>query len=754
MNMNVNDILKNLIKDPKKIALTQIDVDKAKEFSITYETFYENLISLANYLHQDLKLKPGDAIGYMFENSPEVILFNWACFFSGLIVCPMDSKRDLEETVNFKLEQTQAKVFFKRSSKEVAIKNTKTIIIDDYFDLTRLIGENLDREVFKNFDPLKTALVLYTSGTTGHPKGAMLTFSNLFYGAKQVGEWFKITSEDIFYLVLPLHHINSTTFSNATLFNGGSLVISSRYSRSHFLIDASKYQATLSSIVATINIDLIEEEYDPKKTPLCFKYIQIGSAPVSPDHVLKFYKKYGVRLIQGYGSTETALRATGIPVDLNEDLYLKLVSKNSIGKALSENKVVVLDKNDRVITKPDKEGELGVQGRNIMTGYLNEEKISRETLKNGYFHTGDLGYFEKINGQEYFFLKGRIREIIIKGGVNISPTFIEEVLRKNFSWARDFIVVGFSDYRFGEEIGLIALPKSEDYENDLEETKIALKSFKIKNLSAYETPKVIMVASEDNVPRTATGKIQKVKIKERFKELLIMESKLIGKNQNYIYRIISADEADLLNQAVKIHNQAFPKGLSLDLETIIHRATNGFVIGAFEENILKGVLTGFRIKEDLVKNGKDWSEISGEGKFTTFNPKGEVALLCSAASITSQAENEDIKISKTPSLEDVQNYINKGEDFVVKFHQKPKAGFKRGASVYRIILNGNPKDLESLKTVVCFEYPPLEELENAKFTDNKIGLGLVEAAIIYAKSQGLKKAIALSRLGEFYKAFK
>lgn len=748
--MEAKDILETLRINPGKILLTQIDVDREKEFGISAGDFYKNVVSLANYLCKNLHLKPGHSVAYMFENCPEVLIFNWACFLSGLRVCPLDSKRDSEELVNFKLKETGAKFFFKRSAKKINIERIETINVDDYFGLKDKIGADLNSEVFANFSPDNPCLVLYTSGTTGHPKGALLSFNNLFYGAKQVGEWFKISSSDIFYLVLPLHHINSTTFSNATILNGGSLVISSRYSRTRFISDASKYKATMSSIVATINIDLIEEDYDAKKFPLSFKYIQIGSAPVSPDHVLKFYQKYGVRLIQGYGSTETSLRATGVPIDSSENLYLELVKKNSIGKALSENKVVILDSGDDVIKEPGKEGQIGVSGRNVMQGYLNEPEESEKVLNNGYFHTGDSGFFEEIDGEEFFFIKGRIKEIIIKGGVNISPVYIEEILRKDFPWARDFIVVGFPDFRFGEEIAVIALPKNEDFTDDLEKTKRVLKEFKVKNLSAYETPKVIIIVEENDIPRTATGKIQKVKVKEIFKDQIIMESKLIGKNGNLLYRVISPDETEVLEQGVKIHNQAFPKALGLDPETITHRATNGFVIGAFEDGELKGVLTGFRCKEDLVKNGKTWKEITGDSKFSTFDPHGNVALLCSAAAVTSVEQNEEIE-PRQVSEQEIREYIDEDKDFVVKFHKKAKAGFSEGAHVYRIILNGNPADLQSLKSVVCFEYPPLEQLQKPQFTEAKIGLGLVEAAIMYAKNQGAKKAIALSRLGEAYK---
>src|SRR3989344_1148012 len=142
--MEVKNILEKLQKNPEKIALTHIDVDQKKEFDISCEDFYNSIVSLANYFYQDLNLKPGDTVAYMFENCPEVLIFNFACFLSGLRVCPLDSKRDLDDVVDFKLKQTEAKVFFKRSTKKVDAGNVETVNIDDYFELKKLTGENLD----------------------------------------------------------------------------------------------------------------------------------------------------------------------------------------------------------------------------------------------------------------------------------------------------------------------------------------------------------------------------------------------------------------------------------------------------------------------------------------------------------------------------------------------------------------------------------------------------------------------------------
>lgn len=750
--------------------ITQIDVNSQKEYSIDFSLLLQTVMDGANFLYKDLGFNRGDTISYLFENCPEVIALNLTCFLAGLRACPLDGKRDLANTATRKLQETKTKAFFYKDGfndnlvKEIKQNFTvKSFSVKDFFDLAKLfakspsvstLSSDAKKSVFANFDENSPCLVLYTSGTTGFPKGALLSFSNLFYGAKQVKDWFKIQKDDVFYLILPLHHINSVVFSLATLLAGGSLVISSRYSKSRFFQDCAKYSVTASSIVATINLDLLEEEksFQKAKSKLKFRRIQIGSAPVSVKHATEFVKKYGIKLIQGYGSTETSLRATGIPTNAGNKLYQRLLKTNSIGKALSQNEVFIIDKNGSVVEKPGTEGEICVKGKNIMQGYLGRSDETRNALKNGVFHTQDLGYFEKINGEKYYFLKGRIKELIIKGGINISPIFIEERLRENFPFVKDVVVVGFPHFRFGEEIGAIFIPKNQNCQKEFEKAQEDLRNNRVKNLSSYETPKVAILADSDQIAKTATGKVQHVKVREGFKDKLAYEAKLLGKNHNYIYRLIDADEENLLRKAIEIHNQVFPKSLGLDFATITHRAINGFVIGGFEKEKLAGALTGFFVKENMLKKENLWSKITGDGKFTTASPKGNIALLCSAASSSSIGKAKSkIKTSRKKvnlSQKQILDYIKKANDYVVKFHNQPKAGFETGASVYRIIPKGNIKDEESLGAVVMFSYPELKKLQKPIFTQDKIGFGLVEAAIKYAKENGREKVIALSRLGE------
>ncbi|MBI3366871.1 acyl--CoA ligase [Candidatus Roizmanbacteria bacterium] len=765
--LHPEEILQEFQKKSQKTALTYVDIDGGKDYQVSYNQLAITISSGARFFSKELCLQKSDTISYIFENCPEIITLNLISFFSGFRACPLDIRRDTPEVALQKLKETKTKVCFYRKNEKFEklisyLKkycDIKFFAVEDFFDMKKLFKKDSHQSIFTAFDPQGISLILYTSGTTGFPKGTMLTYANLYYGALQVADWFKIGKNDIFYIVLPLHHINSTIFSLATLFVGGSLVLASRYSRTNILYNFAQYKITMSSIVPTINIDLLEEQeaFQKIKEKLKLKRIQIGSAPVSAKNTMEFYKKYKIRLIQGYGSTETALRASGVPVDLPEKLYLHLLETNSIGQPLIYNNMVLINKEGGIINKENEDGEICAQGLNIMQGYLNEPVESKKALVGGYFHTGDLGYYKIINGQKYFYHKARLKEIIIKGGVNISPLFIEEQLRKETKWARDVVVVGFSHYRFGEEIGAVFIPKNNDYQKEFQDTVKKLKENRIENLSSYETPKAAIIAQDNEIAKTATGKIQHIKVAKTFQDKLQQAYKYLGENINYGYRVITPDEETVLKDCVVVHNGAFPKGLEINLTILKHRATNGFVIGGFKKNNLVGVLTGFFANEALLRTGKNWNEISGKGLFTRGNPKGSVVVLSSAASLSSAGKTVNTKKSpKTKNLDikKIDQYIGSNQDFVVRFHKRPKAGFQKGAHVYRIISNGNPKDRESLGIVVMFEYPSLKKLNKHQFTDNKIGLGLVEAAIRYAKEQGKEKVIALSRLGEAYKYLK
>ena len=296
------------------------------------------------------------------------------------------------------------------------------------------------------------ALVLFTSGTTGHPKGAKLSLLNLIINADGIREWLHITADDIFLVNLPLHHINSTTFCLSTLLAGGTIAVPPNYSNSHFWQQMARTKATITSIVQSILFDQLgrEKEYAAVKAEVKLQRIQIGSAPVIAQTVQEFMRKFGIALYQGYGHTETALRVTGVPMGLPQELYAQLIEENSIGTAMPWADVQIFGDEGTPLGEGE-EGELVVKGPAIMEGYVG----GGSAFKNGYFQTGDVGLFRMIEGKRFFYLKGRKKEIIIKGGVNISPIAVENALKNISADAAQVHAVAVRDERYGEEIGAV-----------------------------------------------------------------------------------------------------------------------------------------------------------------------------------------------------------------------------------------------------------------------------------------------------------
>jgi long-chain acyl-CoA synthetase len=479
---------------------------------------------------------PGDTISLLMVNKPELLVINWAAWSMGLKTVPLDSKRDTLERKLYKLQLTEASVLFVRTEQvdewEIeqirdqmpSVRVVELDTEDRYFDIVRAVGETGKSERLSGAkSPLDAdCLIMFTSGTTSRPKGVRLTLGSLWTDAAQIMDWLKLSKDDRFHILLPLHHINSTTFSLATILSGGTILLSPRYSKSRFWKVMAEQKATLASIVPTIAYDLLSEQnaFEENKADLKqVSRIQLGSAPVQVNDVIKFYNQFKIPLIQGYGSTETSLRCTGVPYGLSEDEYLDVARTNSIGAEMCYNNVAVLDENNKECEE-GAEGEICIRGPNVTRGYVKNDEQTEIAFSGGWYHSGDLGYWENMFGRKMFFIKGRLREIIIKGGVNISPLALEKTILDMFTEIYHCFVIGFPHPRFGEEIGVIADGK----EQGMEALQMALKEGRISGLLPYECPRALIRVKHEELPKTSTGKVQRLKLKEKYGEKLYERS--------------------------------------------------------------------------------------------------------------------------------------------------------------------------------------------------------------------------------------
>ena len=513
----------HLLKDraaqqPDKPALIFHDCDTDERTVITYSEFERKTAALAGHLHRDFGIQPGDCVSLALPNCAEIPLLTLALFRLGATSVPLDLAKDVTERKHYKIKNANAKLLVvlpehadmeRRELPDVPIATTHQLLEAD--------APNIDLEPEWSGDSVceqHPNIVLYTSGTTGHPKGTLITRQSLTSNADGIIRWLGFDENERLNLVLPLHHINSTTFSITSLIVGGTLILNSRYSVSAFWRIVSQEKATSSSIVPTIMADLITRADDFEREGYdisSLKKIMIGSAPVPANIACQFVDRFGVRLVQGYGSTEVSLRVTGVPPTLPDGQYRDILEQNAIGVELSNNNIAI-DGNP-------KEGDIGeilVRGPVVADGYLNQSEATDEVFCDGWFHTGDIGYYRDLYNHRFYFIHGRKKEIIIKGGVNISPIAVENALLDACPEINAAYAIGLRHDRWGEDVCAAVIFKSAitDEQTAIDAILQRGQNGQIPGLSTYEAPSHIVAITQEDRPLTSTGKVQRSALRD------------------------------------------------------------------------------------------------------------------------------------------------------------------------------------------------------------------------------------------------
>ena len=761
----------------KKLVIIFEDFENNKTIQISYRELDNLTENLAKNLVEKWKLAIGSRFSFSLTNTPETILLNYSAWRAGLVTVPLDPRRDTIQRKVYKLKLTKSKLLFTDSSLETkkenikikkSIPNIKIVEIESFkkfkTPVANTISANGNADFTKTSDLRKDCLILFTSGTTALPKGVRLTLQSLFANAESIAMWLRFDESERFYIFLPLHHINAITFANTTILSGGTLVLSSRYSKSQFWNTMAKHKATGSSIVPTIAYDLLSEEKSFKKHQKTLKTVrrmQIGSAPVQPNVVEEFIRKYFVPLYQGYGQTETSLRSTGVPMGLTPIQFSKIRKLNSLGTELKYTNVTVLNKKGQEV-KENEIGEICIRGPIIMEGYLEDAKATKEAFKHNWLHSGDTGYFQRIFGRKFFFIKGRTKEIIKKGGYLISPLAIENTLLKNYPMLKRVYVVGFPDERSGQEIGIVVVTNHKSILTQIIEDG---RRGKIKGLPKYESPQAALIVKESELPKTSTGKVQRIKIKKIYGPELLEQYRTITNTKTHIFRLIGPDEKDEIKEALKINNARWGKNLKSKLREFKARAQKGLLIGAFDrKGKLLGTISAIQVNEnDIDKIGtknhwaNSWDDITGNGTLSTHKHKGN-SLVCVAISTSSAQKSkklkEELKVTKQKlTSKKLRAYLSGNRDSVVNFHRAPKGGLKSGAKISKIIPEGRPEDKHALGYNLLMKYPIPKNLP--KISDRaSIGTLLIEAAFIYAYQKRLRHIYVYSRPADLGKYFK
>jgi acyl-CoA synthetase (AMP-forming)/AMP-acid ligase II len=446
---------------------------------------------------------PGDRIAFYCANGYQTAAVFLGTMYGGFVSVPLNLVSQASQ-LEYVLEHSDTRLVFTDAehaeaiaARVKAVGRPIEIIVIDVDAPSLFLEERLPTTRVPAVDENVPALLMYTSGTTGRPKGCLLTQKSVISGGRFVQEAHQLGPSDRVLSSLPLYHINGQIVATVgPLVHGGSVVAPHRFSVSQFWDLLDRYECTWFNVVPTI-ISYLAASPAPEAAPGGRKRVRFGrsaSAALAPELHRAFERKFGLSIIETMGMTETAAPIFTNPLEPSKRKY------GSVGQPVGNiAKVVSLE---GVPCKPGEIGELAVKGDNVMREYFKSPEETAKALDaDGWLHTGDLGYADEDG---YYFVTGRLKELIIKGGENIAPREIDDVMYMHPA-VLDAAAVGIPDAHYGQEILCAVVLKP-----GCSATEGELRAFCEKELGRYKTPKVFKFMAD--LPKGPSGKVQRLKL--------------------------------------------------------------------------------------------------------------------------------------------------------------------------------------------------------------------------------------------------
>ncbi|GEN45851.1 long-chain-fatty-acid--CoA ligase [Alkalibacillus haloalkaliphilus] len=521
---------------PDKTAINFLGKD------LTFQELFDSARKVANYL-QSLGVEKGDRVAIMLPNTPQAVMSYYGALLAGAVVVqtnPLYTERELE----YQMKDSGAKVIVcldillprvNAIREETDLEHVVTTRIKDYLPFPKNVVQPIlqkreygivvkpehggDTHVWTNImddatveyeehdlDPQKDlALLQYTGGTTGYPKGVMLTHGNLVSNTQMCQKWLYKTEygKETVLGILPFFHVyGMTTVMILSVMMAQKMVLIPKFDVDNVLKAIHKERPTLFPGAPTIYIGLLNHpkltKYDLSSIEACIS----GSAPLPVEVQEQFEKVTGGRLVEGYGLTETS------PVT-HANFVWENRRAGTIGVPWPDTDAKVFNADSNEEQPVGEVGEIAVKGPQVMKGYWNKPDETEQSLKDGWFFTGDMGYMDEDG---YFYIVDRKKDMIIAGGFNIYPREVEEVLYEH-EGIQEAVVAGIPDPYRGETVKAYIVLKE-----DVELTEEELDQFCRENLAAFKVPK--LYEFRDELPKTAVGKILRRKLVDEEKEKL------------------------------------------------------------------------------------------------------------------------------------------------------------------------------------------------------------------------------------------
>jgi malonyl-CoA/methylmalonyl-CoA synthetase len=473
--------------------------------TLSYSEFLAMASRIAHVLVQ-CGLEPGDRVAVQVEKSPEALALYAAAAQAGIVFLPLNTAYTTDELSYF-VEDSGAKLLVCDGAKEGALTpmmerlggRIETLNADGSGTLSELARAMPSSFAPAARDEEDLAAFLYTSGTTGRSKGAMLTQKNLLSNALTLVEYWRFTAEDVLLHALPIFHTHGLfVATNVTLAAGGSMIFLPKFDLDRIIELMPKATAMMG--VPTFYTRLLD---DPRFTKDLAQHMRLfisGSAPLLADTHIAFEERTGHRILERYGMTETNMNTS--------NPYEGERRAGTVGFPLPGVELKITDPDTGETLAAGAVGQIEVRGPNVFKGYWQmPEKTAAELREDGFFITGDLG---QIDGDGYVTIVGRNKDLIISGGYNIYPKEIELVLDAQ-PGVLESAVIGVPHPDFGETV-LAVLVAEKGQSPDLDAIDAAVK----ESLARFKHPRKLIVV--DELPRNTMGKVQKNILRDRYKD--------------------------------------------------------------------------------------------------------------------------------------------------------------------------------------------------------------------------------------------
>ncbi len=481
---------------------------KLDESEISYRALDDASARVAQLL-RNLGLTPGDRVGVMLPNVPYFPIVYYGILRAGGVAVPMNVLLKARET-GFYLSDSQAKAMFAWHEFADAAETGATeagaeCILVEPGEFERLLatvtGLDATVEARESEDP---AVILYTSGTTGKPKGAELTHGNLAGNTRTIADLLALKPQrEVILGALPLFHaFGQTCALNACILVGSCLTLIPRFDPRRALEIIERDRVTVFEGVPTMYNAMLHHpehsSFDTSALNICVS----GGAAMPVELLRQFERAFGCKILEGYGLSETSPVASFNHPDRER-------KAGSIGTPIKGVEMKVVDDRGDEIPRGEV-GEIVIRGENLMKGYWNRPEATAEVIRDGWFHTGDMA---RVDQDGYFFIVDRKKDLIIRGGYNVYPREIEDVLYEHPA-VREAAVIGVPHDQLGEEVAA-AVALKHGQQASSEELQAYLK----EQVAAYKYPRYIWLI--DELPKGPTGKILK-------REIAIPETVLAG----------------------------------------------------------------------------------------------------------------------------------------------------------------------------------------------------------------------------------